>query len=176
MEKTSEGVNDTAVPTSSDALLKPSVAVTIVQAVLQSSPLPARLTAKNLDTPISNSESAPSDIARESLSTSVPTGTNNAHPSSDVLPGSSDILSIRVNTCHQAEHVETPACDVTMQDASLPPKPRNDKDLPAWLIKIIKYLRNVSKDTPWQDLVTSFVEFEKGGPPNGVSFLLILFL
>jgi len=52
-------------------------------------------------------------------------------------------------------------------------KPQNDKNLPPWLTVMIKYLRGVAEDTLWQNLVTEFVKFEKGGPPNGVcSFIL----
>ena len=50
------------------------------------------------------------------------------------------------------------------------PKPHDDTDLPAWLLQMIKYLREVSEDVPWQDLVTDFVDFEKRGPPSVVSF------
>jgi hypothetical protein len=50
-----------------------------------------------------------------------------------------------------------------------PPKPQNDEDLPPWLGLMIGYLRGVTEDVAWQDLVTAFVDFEKRGPPNGVS-------
>lgn len=46
----------------------------------------------------------------------------------------------------------------------------NDEDLPPWLAQTIVYLRQVSVDRAWQDLVTEFVEFEKAGPPIGVTF------
>lgn len=42
-------------------------------------------------------------------------------------------------------------------------------DLPSWLAQMIKYLRDVSPDDAWQDLVMEFVEFEKDSPPTGVS-------
>lgn len=70
-----------------------------------------------------------------------------------------------------------PGNDVVMGDATsttlslsrLPHKPQNDEDLPPWLASMITYLRGVAKEAGWQDLVTVFVEFEKCGPPNGVS-------
>ena len=65
--------------------------------------------------------------------------------------------------------------DVVMQDAtSIPlasPDPPNDNNLPPWLAQMIAYLRGVSDDVAWQDLVTAFVAFEKCGPPHGVSYL-----
>lgn len=64
--------------------------------------------------------------------------------------------------------------DVVMQDAtssSSPPKleARNDEDLPGWLAQMIVYLRGVSEEVAWQNLVTGFFDFEKCGPPAGVS-------
>lgn len=64
--------------------------------------------------------------------------------------------------------------DIVMEDAksstSASPEPRNDNDLPPWLTQMIGYLRGVSEDLAWQNLVTKFVAFEKGGPPQGVSY------
>lgn len=190
-EKTSEGVNDTAVPTSIDVPSNPSIVATIVQAVLQSSPLPAQGTASNPDTvetitsptrvdptSNSNSEPAPSDVSTGGLSAPTAlasTGTNSAVSPSDILPGSSDDLSAGANASRETEHIEIRSNDVTMEDPPPPPKSRNDKDLPAWLAQMISYLRDVVEDTPWQDLVTGFVEFEKGRPPIGVSLLPVLF-
>jgi hypothetical protein len=57
--------------------------------------------------------------------------------------------------------------------ASPLPKARNDDSLPTWLTPMINYLRGVAQDMAWQGLVTEFVEFEKCGPPNGVSFILL---
>ena len=45
-----------------------------------------------------------------------------------------------------------------------------DDSLPPWLVQTIGYLRGVSEDQAWQDLVTEFVQFEKSGPPIGVMF------
>jgi hypothetical protein len=62
--------------------------------------------------------------------------------------------------------------DVVMSDPpSAAQKPQNDENLPAWLVPMIKYLRGVATDIAWQNLVTEFVEFEKGRPPTGVSLL-----
>lgn len=62
--------------------------------------------------------------------------------------------------------------DVVMSDPpSLVQKPQNDVNLPPWLVPMIGYLRGVATDTAWQNLVTEFVEFEKGDPPSGVSIL-----
>jgi len=64
--------------------------------------------------------------------------------------------------------------DVTTSDELLgeTPASANDKGLPPWLGEMIEYLRGVSAIRAWQDLVTDYVEFEKGGPPNGVTFKL----
>jgi hypothetical protein len=47
--------------------------------------------------------------------------------------------------------------------------PQNNDNLPPWLTHIIKYLRGVSEEIAWQNLVTEFITFEKSGPPAGVS-------
>jgi hypothetical protein len=69
--------------------------------------------------------------------------------------------------------------DVVMGDAAsadtLAQKPQDDENLPSWLVVMIKYLRGVAEDTVWQNLVTEFVKFEKGGPPNGVSSFIIFY-
>ena len=67
--------------------------------------------------------------------------------------------------------------DVVMGDAAAPAqKPQDDKNLPPWLAAKIEYLRGVTDDAVWQNLVTDFVDFEKGGPPNGVSSFKLFFL
>jgi hypothetical protein len=58
--------------------------------------------------------------------------------------------------------------DGVMQDTTS--QLRNDKELPVWLSQMIAYLRGVSEDVAWQDLVTEFVDFERCGPPHGVRF------
>lgn len=61
--------------------------------------------------------------------------------------------------------------DIIMSDAlSFVQKPQDDVNLSPWLVPMIKYLRGVATDTAWQNLVTEFIEFEKGDPPTGVSF------
>lgn len=66
--------------------------------------------------------------------------------------------------------------DIIMEDAtstpSALPEPQSDNDLLAWLALTIPYLRGVSEDAAWQDLVTGFVDFEKRGPPHGVGSFL----
>jgi hypothetical protein len=67
--------------------------------------------------------------------------------------------------------------DVLMTDGTsgaLPlHKPRNDNNLPPWLTSRIAYLCGVAEDAAWQDLITHLVEFEKSGPPNRVSFIVL---
>jgi hypothetical protein len=58
-------------------------------------------------------------------------------------------------------------------DGSLLCFPQNDDNLPPWLTHIIKYLRGISEESAWQNLVTVFVMFENSGPPAGVSPLLL---
>jgi hypothetical protein len=60
--------------------------------------------------------------------------------------------------------------DVVMSDSpSMVQKPQNDVNLPLWLAPMITYLHGVATDTAWQNLITEFIEFEKGDPPTGVS-------
>ena len=77
----------------------------------------------------------------------------------------SPALSVKIAT--------NPSLDVVMQDATSKTlaslDPQNDNNLPLWLAQMIAYLRGVSEDVAWQDLVTAFVAFEKCGPPHGVS-------
>jgi hypothetical protein len=65
-----------------------------------------------------------------------------------------------------------------MEDASgvsAPLKAQNDQDLPPWLDLSIGYLRGLSEDVAWQNLVTDFIAFEKQQPTNGVSFPCLTF-
>ena len=55
-------------------------------------------------------------------------------------------------------------------------KPQDNKKLPPWLAAMIKYLHRVMDDVAWQNLLMDFVDFEKGGPPNGVSPFTLVFL
>jgi hypothetical protein len=66
--------------------------------------------------------------------------------------------------------------DVIMRDVtstnsphSHTPQNSNDEDLLPWLASIIGYLCGVAEDAAWKDLVMAVVEFEKCGPPIGVS-------
>lgn len=60
---------------------------------------------------------------------------------------------------------------VTQDTTSTSSQLRNDDGLPVWLSQMIGYLRGVSEDIAWQELVTEFVDFERRGPPHGVSLL-----
>ena len=44
-----------------------------------------------------------------------------------------------------------------------------NEDLPPWLVPMMGYLRGLSEDVAWQNLVTTFIAFERQHPPNGVS-------
>jgi hypothetical protein len=83
---------------------------------------------------------------------------------SDVVMGdtveSTDIMA--GETTSDVVMGDTTALDTPAQ------KPQNNKNLPPWLAGMIKYLCKVAEDMLWQNLVTEFVEFKKGGPPNGI--------
>lgn len=58
--------------------------------------------------------------------------------------------------------------DVIMENPDLndspvpePRLPQNDDNLPTWLTPNIEYLRSVSKENEWQNLVNEFFTFEK---------------
>jgi hypothetical protein len=55
---------------------------------------------------------------------------------------------------------------------SEPCLPQDDDNLPPWLTQTIKYLRGVSEENAWQNLVTEFITFEQSGPPVGVSLIV----
>ena len=62
--------------------------------------------------------------------------------------------------------------------ANIPPLPsprdvKND-DVPPWLVPMIGYLRGLTEDGAWQNLVTNFLAFERFQPPCGVCFLIVL--
>ena len=66
--------------------------------------------------------------------------------------------------------------------ANIPPLPsprdvKND-DVPPWLVPMIGYLRGLTEDGAWQNLVTNFLAFERFQPPCGVCqpFVFSLFL
>jgi len=72
-------------------------------------------------------------------------------------------LSIINKSCVPDSRTDLDIADTTTND--LPPD-----FLPTWLAQTIGYLRQVSANQTWQDLVTEFVQFEKSGPPIGVMF------
>ena len=137
---------------------------------------------------------ADSDAVEESSKPANPSETSNllAAPASPISPA--EPLTVIQNTIIEAIH-NNPAPvandsevgqsapsvigggntnDVVMEDAmssSSPPKleTRNDEDLPGWLAQMIVYLRGVSEEAAWQNLVTGFINFKKCGPPAGVS-------
>ena len=78
---------------------------------------------------------------------------------------------------HTIESLQSNQQDnIIMEDAtSTPlalPEPQSDNDLLVWLALTIPYLRGVSEDAAWQDLVTGFIDFKKCGPPHGVGSFL----
>jgi hypothetical protein len=72
---------------------------------------------------------------------------------------------------------EKPNDDMVMDDAASVHmsvlKPKDDENLPLWLMAMIDYLHRVANDMVWQNLVMEFIKFKKGGPPNGISSLII---
>ena len=118
-------------------------------------------------------------------STTVELTMNPATPSEESVVmggGISAIVALRAEA-ENAEAVKSPHTviptqspskdDIDMRPATagVAPSPNHKKDdnLPPWLALMIDYLRGVSEDAAWQDLVTEFVDFEKHYPPNGVS-------
>jgi hypothetical protein len=141
----------------------PSISATLVQAISLDSCIPA----------------PSSDDNPKSLEMAGSLITNNSSTTVDVPSHTSGIISAQDPTNETADREptqETSDKDVAMSDAaagtSPSSKPRDDTDLPAWLLQMIKYLCDVAEDVPWQNLVTEFVAFEKQGPPNGVSSLV----
>jgi len=118
-----------------------------------------------------------------SIMTTDPTldvANDNTNTSSDEHPPASPARSVTISTDPtldgpKPQPNERSEKDVVMQDATSMTlaslDPPNDNNLPPWLAQMIAYLRGVSEDLAWQDLVTAFVAFEKRGPPHGVSFL-----
>jgi hypothetical protein len=70
--------------------------------------------------------------------------------------------------------------DVTMKDGTATPNvfraPPSDAEeiVPHWLSTMIGYLRDVSTNEPWQNLISELIVFEKSGPPTGVRTAFIL--
>jgi hypothetical protein len=98
-------------------------------------------------------------------------------PIADIEPTDCLVFVSGGNATGQPNQETTNYNDVVMGDAPpVVPKPQNDENLPPWLVPMIKYLCEVAVDILWQDLIMEFIEFEKAGPPNGVSSLLNLFI
>jgi hypothetical protein len=99
-----------------------------------------------------------------------PTGIHSHSHSSGTLDSVGDSTPSGAPVDQSTESVQPTAenkgngdADVIMAD---------DTNLPAYLTGMIGYLRGVTADRAWQDLVTRFVAFEKTGrPTNGVSAL-----
>jgi hypothetical protein len=75
-----------------------------------------------------------------------------------------------------AADVTPPARNALPSNETAEPKALDDDtgNLPQWLTStMFNYLRGVSEDTAWQDLVTELLDFEKKGAPKGVSFLYL---
>jgi hypothetical protein len=149
-------------------------------------PVPALATSAEpvMDQAVSQSTSAiinQSVVVSEgdSASTFSPPSHTNSQPNPSNIHADSAFLNALGDTSDPSrlKAIEDGATeDVTMHpptpaaSPSPSPKSRNDDNLPTWLTQMIKYLRDVAEDTAWQDLVTEFVDFERHGPPNGVSF------
>ena len=92
------------------------------------------------------------------------------HDAADTVQPAASIAHIK------ATNINLSSDDVTMDDApTVAQKPTNNKNLPPWLLPMIKYLCGVAVDTAWQNLVTKLIKFEKGGLPAGVCFTFIYF-
>ena len=146
---------------------KPASAPTTVEAPVPASdaaahPTPSNIVVDPLTTEkssLTNVNSSPSHIATMASISAINSAPTFNTP--DVVQPVFPVTDVR------------PTSDnVVMSDPpSAAQKPQNDKNLPAWLVPMIKYLCGVATDIAWQNLVTEFVEFEKGGPPTGVSLL-----
>jgi hypothetical protein len=100
-------------------------------------------------------------------------GTTSATNASLDLDGAANTANASITLMSPAGDVELPGEDVVMGDAtsSNPPSPDlpTDDEAPGWLLEMMEYLRGVVEDNAWHRLLTGFVDFEKRGPPNGVS-------
>ena len=85
-----------------------------------------------------------------------------------VLPAEAKSAEV-VKSPHPIIPTQSPSNDVDMRPVALSLKPKDDDNLPLWLALMIDYLRGVSEDVAWPDLVTEFVDFKKHYPLNGVS-------
>ena len=66
--------------------------------------------------------------------------------------------------------------DVVMDDEHSEFSTSPEDDLPPWLVPMIGYLREVTGDVAWRNLVNMFLMFERQRPPNGVSSPFYRFL
>ena len=84
-----------------------------------------------------------------------------------------DPTTTKSDTSQPETLAESADTDVVMRDMPFHASPssgtQNDKDLPSWLIQMIVYLRGVSDAPAWHELVSGLIDFEKCGPPHGVS-------
>ena len=108
------------------------------------------------------------------------TNVNSSFPSSLGINEDTDV-ALSPDASLQQEGIKALVnIDIIMWDSasstSLPSAQLNDKDLPTWLAPIIGYLRSASDEASWQDLVTEFIDFEKCGPPYGVSSRIFFLL
>jgi len=102
-------------------------------------------------------------------------GTNSS-PSTNA-GGSEDHATDTPKASLQSSGCEAQVGDVDMQDATSSTSPSSghgvDENIPSWLTPMIGYLRSLLEDVAWQTLVTEFIDFEKRGPPHGVSSILL---
>ncbi|KAF8202531.1 hypothetical protein BJ912DRAFT_920884 [Pholiota molesta] len=78
-------------------------------------------------------------------------------PEADTQPGSHD--KSNDDTMMEDENINAAATTTTTS---------TEEDLPDWLGQRAVYLREVSSDTQWQQLLEKFFAFERSGPPNGL--------
>jgi hypothetical protein len=81
----------------------------------------------------------------------------------------------QVNTENYSNVSKSGDNEVVMDDESSEVSTSPEEGLPPWLVPMIGYLRGLTEDVAWQNLVTTFITFERQHPPNGVSSLFFLF-
>jgi len=75
---------------------------------------------------------------------------------------------------HSHEGATTSATSSTISPSTVS---SNSHGLPSFLsAAMITYLRGVSISSPWQDLLTEYLDFEREGPTTGVCFSFSVFL
>jgi hypothetical protein len=165
----------------------------------ESSPTPTNNATEMPETSDSNNVSKPTPALATSTASSInlpliqPAASASATAAETMPPGekiSGNPTPPETSNAQPSELVTTaepvPLGDGEMQDGDVvmenpqsnsspvsePCLPQNDDNLPTWLTHNIEYLRSVSKEKEWQNLVTAFVTFEKSGPPSGVSLVV----